>query len=272
VLTIIGIFVALGIARHRALALGLDRTHLYRFTMWTLVGAVLGGHIADTLCYHPDKIGQFVEGIVWWNNPWELLELWDGWRSFGGFFGAIVAALVWRNYQVQPTVWFSMPGFAELEILGLARREQRQPVLALADVCFSVFPMAWAFNRFDSVLIHDHLGTRATRESVFVVFADSVPRYDLGLLDLLVTLLLGVLAAGTWKSNVKTGTYICLFGVLYSPARFVLDFLCRKSGHNVAPLYGTLTPAQWGFAVLFLLSAALFVKILGSSDDRASFA
>jgi len=121
----------------------------------------------------------------------------------GGFFGALLAAVFWRTHLFQVTDWFRFSEVTKLEGYWFVRREHAEPILRLSDIALSVFPVAWLFNRAGAALIHDHPGTRATAKSLFAVaypssnspaasgfgiIHGSVPRYDLGLLELLVTL------------------------------------------------------------------------------------
>jgi hypothetical protein len=46
--------------------------------------------------------------------------------------------------------------------------------------------------------------------------------------------------------------------------------LRRKSGERPDPLLGSLTPAQWGFAGLFLLSTLVLFSTWAGPGDRPS--
>jgi prolipoprotein diacylglyceryltransferase len=285
VLSVVGLLIAIVISHRRARLLGLDARRLDSFLVWVLVGAFIGGHLSDALCYHFSQIADFSEGRLSWRDPWELFRVWHGWRSVGGFFGAILAGLLWGTHGFETTVWFRVGDIVEVEGYWFVRRQHRRAVLALADVVLSVFPIGWAFNRAGSALVHDHPGTRASAHAMlavaypdpaaivfsgFGVIRGGVPRYDLGLLELLVTLLLVTAVLITMKRNVRAGTYICLVGLVYAPARFALDFLCRRTGDTPDPHYGTLTPAQWGFAGLFLLSALVLLRNWTGPYNRPS--
>ena len=283
ILTAAGLVIALVVAHRRARRLGLDGKRLNSFVGWLLVGALIGGHVADLLCYRLNEIVDFSQGSISWHKPWELLFVWDGWRSVGGFFGAFLGAVIWRTHLLQVTDWIRFSRYTKLEGYWFVPRERAEPILSLADVALSVFPVAWVFNRCGSALIHDHPGRRASSKSLFAVafpgpdsvvldgfgvVHGSVPRYDLGLLELLITALLVVAVVAMWKRPFRTGSYVCFAGLTYPPARFVLDFLRRRTGAVVDPIYASLTPAQWGCAILSLLSLIMLLWIWTHPAER----
>jgi phosphatidylglycerol:prolipoprotein diacylglycerol transferase len=283
ILTAAGLVIAIFVAHRRAPRFGIDVKRLDSFVVWLLVGALIGGHVADLLCYRPNEIVEFSQGSIAWQKPWELLFVWDGWRSIGGFFGAFLAAIIWRTHLFQVIDWLRLSQYTKIEGYWFVARERAEPILPLADIALSVFPVAWVFNRAGSALIHDHPGRRASAKSLLAVaFPDpdgapldgfgivhgSVPRYDLGLLELLVTALLVVAVVAMWRRRFRKGFYICFAGLTYPPARFVLDFLRRRTGTTVDPIYATLTPAQWGCAILSLLSLIMLLWIWARPPER----
>ncbi len=271
-----GLLFAILLSRRRARRAGVDLGRLNSFTLWLLVGALIGGHIAHVLGYHLDEFAQFYDGHVFWKRPWQLMQVWDGWRSVGGFFGALFAAMLWRTHRFEMTDWLRFSEISKLEGYWFVRRPRAEPIPPLSDMALSVFPAAWAFNRAGAALVHDRPGTRAPAESLlavaypasalprsvgFGVLHGAVPRYDLGLLELLLLLVLVVVFAALWKRRLKAGSYVCLAGVTYPPARFALDFLSRRTGAAANPRFAALTPTQWGFAILFLLSVAMLLRL-----------
>lgn len=275
-LTIVGVVIALVVAHRRAKRFGIDTKQLDSFVLWLMVGGVIGGHLADVLAYRLPEVVELADGQLFWREPWEIAQFWHGWRSVGGFAGALLGASLWRRYTFASTTWLRLSGFVSLEGYWFVRRARSEPILALSDVTLSVFPVAWAFNRVGSAFLHDHPGSRATPGSLlavaypdsrsvlsdgFILVHGSVPRYDLGLLELIITLLLLACVLLTWKKAMRTGMYVCLVGLVYPPARFLCDFLARKTGSAVDPRFLALTPAQWGFAALSLLSAFMLLKL-----------
>ena len=248
------------------------------------MGGLIGGHVANLLCYRLDEIVDFSRDSISWNKPWELLIVWDGWRSVGGFFGALVGAIAWRTRRLQVTDWLRLSQYTKIEGYWFVPRESVEPILPVTDIALSVFPVAWVFNRAGSALIHDHLGRRASAESLFAVafpapnnvellgfgiVHGSVPRYDLGLLELLVTTLLVVAVVAMWKRPLRTGTYVCFASLTYPPARFALDLLRRRTGAATDPICAALTPAQWGCPILSVLSLLMLLRIWAYPIDRS---
>ena len=155
-----------------------------------------------------------------------------------------MAALLWQRYRFESTVVARWPGYFELEGYWFVRRRERVPLLALADVLLSVFPLAWALHRVGTVLTND--------------------RPDLGRLDLLLTAVLLVVVVALWRGRSRTGFYVCLAGLTYAPARVALDFMSEGAGRAPDSL-GSLTLTQWGFALATLLSLGLLIHLRGSS-------
>jgi prolipoprotein diacylglyceryltransferase len=207
---------------------------------WLFVGVLLGGYLVDALYYRFDQVAEVVQWHVVSRQPLELLRIWHGWRSVGGLFGGLLAALLWKRYRFESTVVASLAGVFELEGYWFVRRVERVPLLALADVVLSVFPLAWALHRGGSALTHD--------------------RSDVGLLDLLITSALLVVVVVLWRGRFRAGTYVCLAGLTYAPARVVLDFVCG-SARRAPDAVGSFTLTQWGFGIATLLSLGLLIRL-----------
>jgi prolipoprotein diacylglyceryltransferase len=180
-------------------------------------------------------------------EPLELLRIWHGWRSVGGLFGAVAAALLWRRYRFESTVVARLTGVFELEGYWFVRRQERVPLLALADVLLSVFPLAWALHRVGSAFALD--------------------RTEIRILDLLITTALLAVVLRLWKGRFRAGTYICLAGLTYAPARVGLEFLGERS-RNAPDLLSALTLTQFGFACATLLSVVLLIWMRSSLSGR----
>lgn len=233
-LTVLGLVAAALVARHRARRFGLELRNLDSLMRWIVIGGLVGGHLIDALYYRFDQVAEVVQWHVIWRQPLELLRIWRGWRSVGGLFGALAAALLWERYRFESTVVARLTGVFELEGYWFVRRKERVPLLALADIVLSVFPLAWALHRIGSVL--------------------ALERSEIGRLDLLITTALLVVVAALWRGRFRVGTYICVAGLTYAPARVAIGFVSR--GPSTA---GVLTLTQCGFAVATLLSLVLLI-------------
>jgi phosphatidylglycerol:prolipoprotein diacylglycerol transferase len=173
------------------------------------------------------------------------------------------------------------------------------PLLPFADLVLSVLPLGWMFGRSGCATVHDHPGARATAETLLAVAYPSCypcrvsngmitdlrpdevvthfgfiefihghdPRFDLGFLELLFTIVLAACFAITWRRKLPTGSYIIATALAYSPVRFVMDFLRVPDTLGGDTRYAGLTPAQYGCILLFLFGVALipYVRKLDAS-------
>lgn len=278
-LTIVGLVVGIVLVNYRARRLGIESGRVNSFLVWLLVGAVVGGHLSDVLCFRFGEIVEISAGQVYWQDPWELLRFWHGWRSVGGCIGAIIACLVWSRYRFCWGAWLRVSGSVQVEGYRFVRRERPETIVALADTALFVFPIVWALNRMGSALIHEHPGTRAPAGALFAVayprsttlvsdgfdvVYGAVPRYDLGLLELFATLPFVLGTFLFWKRPYRSGLAIYVAGLTYPPARFALDFFARKSGELAEPRIAGVTPTQWGFAVIWMVALLAVIRGRGS--------
>lgn len=248
-LTAVGLVAAALVARHRARRSGLELRKLHSLMRWIVIGGLIGGHLIDALYYRFDQVAEVVQWHVIWRQPLELLRIWHGWRSVGGLFGGLAAALLWKRYRFESTVVARLTGVFELEGYWFVRRKEQVPLLALADIVLSVFPLAWALHRVGSVL--------------------ALERSEVGFLDLVITTALLAVVAVLWKGRFRAGTYICLAGLTYAPARVGLEFL-SESARNAPDVLGPLTLTQCGFAFATLLSLGLLIWLRSTMHARHS--
>lgn len=275
-----GILVATGVVlgtwltMRRARLRGLDTEELNSFITWMLVAAFLGGHMLDQIFYHPDELIM---------RPWSLFMLWEGLSSFGGFIGGIIGITLWKYYEAVPKISLGFLG----TLHSFRRRKKPRPILPLADVIISVFPVAWIFGRSGCTVVHDHPGALAPADFPLAVGyplrAPPTPdtklwfielsngptlRYDLGLLELSFTIVLSVFVVLTWHKKLATGTYLAVAALAYAPVRFAMDNFRIKEGNSADLRYGSLTPAQWGCIGLFLVGLWM-VKIAMDNAKKA---
>ncbi|HEY2513629.1 MAG TPA: prolipoprotein diacylglyceryl transferase family protein [Polyangiaceae bacterium] len=263
-----GVIIGTYLATNRARRLGLDLDKLNSFITWMLLCGFVGGHVLDEIFYHPDEIAR-----RWWS----LLMLHEGLSSFGGFTGALIGVVLWKYFEKLPDGPFR-------------RRPKAQSILPFCDVILAVFPVAWIFGRSGCSSVHDHPGAllRSVHDPLhgllavdypargefvapdkFALFHGSAPRFDLGLLELLFTIVLAGLIALTWRKKLPTGTYVAVTSLAYAPVRFAMDYLRVPEGDRDFPgsadlRYAGLTPAQWECLALFLfgLAMAFYVRSL----------
>jgi phosphatidylglycerol:prolipoprotein diacylglycerol transferase len=268
-LVAVAIFGGAELARWRARRLGLDVKAVTSLEWWVVVVGFLTAHVFDELCYHLDK---FVE------RPWTILVPFLGISSFGGFLGCALGALGWK--YVEWRRWFAL---GDLTVRRPALRAEPRPILATGDPTIAAsFPAAWVFGRLACALVHDHPGARATASSplavafgpgpktaygFFALHWGTSPRYDLGLLELMFTVLVAVVFALMWRRRWPAGTYTAASMIVYAPVRFLLDVLRADDAEGGDPRYGGLTPGQWSAIAMFAggLALAWVVRTAGAA-------
>jgi phosphatidylglycerol:prolipoprotein diacylglycerol transferase len=269
-----GVIIGTALATRRARRRGFDLDKLNSFITWMLVAGFIGGHVLDELFYHPR---QAIE------DPISLLKLWTGLSSFGGFTGAFIGIVLWKFFDSEQKVVLGM------KLPRFFRREKTMPILPFADLILSVFPVAWIFGRSGCSVVHDHPGAPVTAgmPGSFLAVAypaanpgiatgpgerthlgpielvmGHYPRFDLGTLELMFTIVLAGLLALTWRKRLPCGTYVVATSLAYAPVRFAMDFLRIRLGDSADPRYGGLTPAQWECILLFAFGLGMLAYVI----------
>ena len=210
-----GVLVALGvllgdrITVREAAKRGLDPHDVRYLNARMVIGGFITAHLVSVIFYFPERVRA---------NPLVLLNFWSGLSSFGGFTGAAITYLY------------------------LSRRE-KIPALPYADAVALGLAVGWIFGRLGCTTAHDHPG-RHTDFFLSVRYPDG-PRHDLGLDELLFTIVLTLILFRYARRPRPAGRLIGLFAVLYAPVRFLLDFLRATDVARPDARYGGLTPAQW---------------------------
>ncbi|GMV40677.1 MAG: prolipoprotein diacylglyceryl transferase [Myxococcales bacterium] len=233
-----GVFVGAAIARKAILRRGLDEDHYQRMITWMLLFAFGLAHIVAVTAYHPEKL---------LSEPLRLIKFWDGLSSVGGFFGAVIGCHIYA--------WRNKLRFTEY-----------------ADAIMEGFVYGWIFGRMGCTVVHDHPGVPSDfflainyPAGHFGPADPGGPRLDLGLLELIFTVLLALLFLYLKRKPRFPGFYMGLGAVIYAPVRFTLDFFRKAAEQGGDDRYAGLTPAQWSVIVLF----GLGVYVLVSNKDRA---
>src|SRR5450432_349707 len=180
-------------------------------------------HLVSVIFYFPERIAE---------NPLILINVWAGLSSFGGFLGAFLAFFYYT-------------------------RKEKIPALPYADSVALGLAVGWIFGRTGCFTAHDHPGLHTTF-FLAVRYPDG-PRHDLGLDELLFTIVMTAILFAYAKKPRVPGRLIGLFAVMYAPVRFGLDFL---RAHDVArpdERYAHLTPAQW--ACLATLGVGVWLMV-----------
>jgi phosphatidylglycerol:prolipoprotein diacylglycerol transferase len=230
VLVATGIMVGHRIATRRAEKLGLNAEKFESLVFWTVATGIVLSHVFDAIFYHPQQIAE---------DPLYLFKIWAGLSSFGGFFGAAIGFLVYlrRNPDVD--------GWRAADAIGLG------------------LPVGWIFGRMGCATVHDHPGRPSTHWLAVDFPANSPrplgfppgPRFDLGLLELLLTPILVATVYLVAKRTTKRGAVIGALCTVYPFIRFPLDFLRETDANGGDVRYFGLTPGH--FASLICLAIGL---------------
>jgi len=188
-----------------------------------IVGFIVA-HLVSVIFYFPERIKE---------SPLILLNVWAGLSSFGGFLGALLAFLYYTRTEEIP----ALP-YADAVALGLA--------------------VGWIFGRTGCFTAHDHPGLRSTF-FLAVRYPDG-PRHDLGLEELLFTLVMTAILFRYAQKPRVPGRVIGLFAVMYAPVRFGLDFLRARDVARPDERYAALTPAQWACLATFGVGVWLMTR------------
>jgi len=202
--------------------------------------AVLGGfimaHVVHVLFYHPELMQE---------DPLIILKIWGGYSSFGGFLGGFLA------------LWI----FVKLK---------GQKLMPYADRIGVALSFGWIFGRSGCATAHDHPGI-PTDFFLGVQFPDVV-RHDLGLYELMITIFICIIIYLIGRKPRHTGTFISTILIIYSPVRFMFDFLRITDGKYADSRYLGLTPAQYGMMFMFAVGIYIFVSRKKRPLDIAYFA
>jgi phosphatidylglycerol---prolipoprotein diacylglyceryl transferase len=229
-----GVLVAIGVmvGDRVVVAEGAKRGLEARDTKFLNARIVIGGfivaHLVSVIFYFPERIKE---------NPLVLLNIWAGLSSFGGFLGALIAFVYYTKKENIPRLLY-----ADSVALGLS--------------------VGWIFGRTGCFTAHDHPG-RHTSFFLSVNYPAQTatdfagPRLDLGLDELLCTIVMAAILFAYARKPRPPGHLIGLACLMYAPIRFGLDFLRATDVARPDLRYAGLTPAQWACLATFGLGVRL---------------
>ena len=243
-LVCIGFILGLEMARARGIKTGLDVRDVVDGIVATVLTGFVVGHLVHVLAYNPQKLEE--EGVM------ALVRVWAGFSSFGGFIGAVLGSAIFYKLV------------------------RKRDYFAHADAIMFGFPFGWIFGRLGCFSVHDHIG-KPTDFFLAVNFpanhwTGGGPRFDLGLLEALVAMVIGAVFLALARTPRVPGTFLATWGLLYAPARFGLDFLRNSDLRGADVRWAGFTPAQWGCVVMFAGSLALlaYLRSRGSAGQVAA--
>ncbi len=215
-LLVAGIIFGVYLTWRRARLHGLDGQVFGWLAFSTIFVGLVFSHVLDTIMYFPEALRR---------DPWQLLRMREGLSSFGGFAGATIGFLCYG-------------------------RRQKLDLWRSGDAVLYGLPFGWFFGRLGCAIVHDHPGIRS--DSFLAVAYPDGARFDLGLLEFMLTPLIcaAVIIAG--KLAKKPGAIIATLMLTYPLIRFPLDFLRAEDVDGGDVRYLGLTPGQYACIVTFL--------------------
>ncbi len=201
------------------------------FMIWAVLGVILGGRLGYVLFYKPADHFQ---------NPVEILYVWQGGMSFhGGLLGIVVAILVFSHRR----------GF---------------PTLALSDLIAAAAPIGLFFGRIAN-FINGELFGRTTDVPWAVVFPQGghLPRhpsqlYEAFLEGIILFVLLAVLAHRP-EATRRVGLLTGVFFLGYGASRTFVE-LFREPDAHLGFILGPLTMGQILSIPMILIGLYLIVR------------
>ena len=211
VLVAVGVIIGDRIVVMQGRRRGLDPNDVKYMNARIVIGGFIVAHLVSVIFYFPERIAK----------DWTLLfNPFAGLSSFGGFLGAFLAFLYYTKKADIPRL-----PYADSVALGLS--------------------IGWIFGRTGCFTAHDHPGRRVSASFFLSVNFPEGPRIDLGLYELLFTIVLTAILFNYNRRPRPPGRIIALAALIYAPARFVLDFFRATDVPRPDQRYLALTPAQW---------------------------
>jgi phosphatidylglycerol:prolipoprotein diacylglycerol transferase len=231
VLVALAMVVGMWFVRRRAAADGLDPGVADRLVTWVLIGGFIGAHLVDRFIYFPRETLA---------NPLSIVKFWEGISSFGGFVGAVVAAVIFF------------------------RRERNLPLWRYLDCVAYGFPFGWIFGRAGCTIAFDHPGL----ETTFFLGehdAEGIVRHNLGFYEFLYTILIAAFFHLLGRKGRRApGYFVAMLAIVYTPVRFFFDFLRTRDVR-----YLGLTPGQWGAIALLIVGVRLLLQAKKRGEAEA---
>ncbi|HXX94649.1 MAG TPA: prolipoprotein diacylglyceryl transferase family protein [Planctomycetota bacterium] len=223
----------------RARQAGVDDRLWESATQWAVGLGLVVSHAVEMVFYQSDRLKA--EGWL------ALLKFWEGLSSYGGFLGAVGTLLVF--YGIRRRRWWKE-----------------------ADVLIQALFVGWIFGRLGCTLSGDHPGPRTGFFLAFPYPPPDGPRHNLGLYEMLYTLLVIVPAnLVLHRRKPPVGSFLALDCILYGAGRFALDFLRSTDRPDSDPRYGGLTLAHYLSMGVFAFGLVMLWAARGRKlEDRTA--
>ena len=209
----------------RARGTGLDGQVMFDCFLWVVLPGFISAHLFWAAFYNPHLVAK---------EPMTLLMVWDGISSFGGFFGGVLGAFVYF-------------------------RRREVPVLPYLEALLFGFVPAWAIARLGCTIVFDHPGL-PTGFILGMADKTGVVRHNLGLYEMLWTVVIIAVLYGLRNHRPFEGFHIALVLFLYAPVRIFFDSL-RIDDRT----WWGFTPGQYFSIVILVMGMMLVVRGLKRS-------
>ena len=228
-----GLFVAIGLlicftmaARKGEQKLGLDGEEVQNFGIYLIAIGWMFSHFFNVIFYEPHLIKE---------DPLILFKFWGSISSYGGLFGGIIAAWIWRikHREEDFTLWLDLAAW------GLT--------------------FAWMFGRIGCASVHDDPGAETVFFLAISGWPDGATRHVLGLFEAMWWVVIVAAMLILDRKPRPKGFYIAVVPLMYAPARFSFDFLRvgPEQGGDLRYLTEILPGGGWTPAQFF--SIGIFI-------------
>lgn len=206
---------------------GLDDRQWESATQWGVGMGLVISHAVEILLYHPGKLKT--------DGWFTLFRFWEGLSSYGGFFGAVITLFIY--FGIRKKRWWKE-----------------------ADVLIQALFVGWIFGRLGCTVAGDHPGPRTDFFLAYPYPPPDGPRHNLGLYEMLFTLL-GIVPANLWLYRKKppVGSFLAMDCLIYGAGRFALDFMRATDLPDSDPRYLGLTLAHYCSLATFVFGACMAV-------------
>lgn len=252
-LVALGFWVGLRVSIQRARAVFLDARTIPNAVQLMVLGALVGGHLGHALLYEP---GHYMA------NPVELLWVWDGLSSTGGFVACTLLMVVYfrrtvgRFIPYGDVLAYAFPAgffFGRLGCFAVGDHPGLVTEFPLGVKGIHPMPKVLCFERGV-----DYGGAELSPECAELV--SEVALHDLGLYEALFVGVLFLVFRRLGQQHRRPGFFLGWLAVSYGVVRLALDFLRSDYGPDVRySLLGIppLTPAQ--FFCIGLLGLGFYI-------------
>jgi phosphatidylglycerol:prolipoprotein diacylglycerol transferase len=224
VIVALAFLAGLWLARKEAARKGLDPALMIDFTVYALIGGILGARLYFI---------AFSDPLRYLSRPWEIFAVWHGGIGIiGALIGGVLAAL-----------WFC--------------RRRRIPLLKFADVLAPAVPLGQTLGQFACLANGDAYG-RPTDLPWAITYTDprslaplNVPLHPLELYEMGAYLVVFLIVWLTRKRFQTDGSSFLVYLAAYGAARFMVEFF-----RGDPALFAGAIPAAQVVGVALILASA----------------